>query len=189
MIRINLLPVREEEPRKKNRQVILIAVGAIVIEVLALGIWYKFFRLDEIQRKDSRIAEYAREISQLQALTKDLNKYKAEDEDLDRRLNIIYTLQRAKMGPARVLDELSKANPGQLWLTSLKEKDGKMEIKGIAMDNPTIANFMTRLGKTGVIKNVELVVSQQLERKDITLKEFTLTCQVIYGAAPSGPTS
>jgi type IV pilus assembly protein PilN len=89
----------------------------------------------------------------------------------------------------RVLDDLAMSLPGKLWLTSLKEKDGKMELKGIAMDNPTIAQFMTNLEKTGVIKNVELVVSQQLERKDLKLKEFTLTCQVLYTLSSSQPAS
>ncbi len=74
-------------------------------------------------------------------------------------------------------------------ISLLKEKEGKMEIKGIAMDNPTIAQFMTNLEKSGVIKNIELVVSQQVEKKDLKLKEFTLTCQVHYGSSPSGPTS
>jgi hypothetical protein len=31
---------------------------------------------------------------------------------------------------------------------------------------------------------VELVVSQQLEKKEAKLKEFTLTCQVHYGNTP-----
>jgi type IV pilus assembly protein PilN len=104
-------------------------------------------------------------------------------------LNIIYTLQRAKTGPVRVLDDMATSLPGRLWLTSLKEKDGKMELKGIALDNPTIAKFMINLEKSGVIKNVELIISQQLERKDVKLKEFTLTYNVQYGSSPSGPTS
>jgi Tfp pilus assembly protein PilN len=61
-----------------------------------------------------------------------------------------------------VLDDLAMALPGKLWLTSLKEKNGKMEIKGIAFDNQDIAKFMTNLESYGVIKNVELVISQQL---------------------------
>jgi Tfp pilus assembly protein PilN len=64
-----------------------------------------------------------------------------------------------------------------------------MEIKGMALDNPTIAKFMTNLEKSGVVKNVELVVSQQVEKKILKLKEFTLTCQVQYASSPSGPTS
>jgi peptide/nickel transport system substrate-binding protein len=74
-------------------------------------------------------------------------------------------------------------------LLKVKEKEGKMEIKGVALDNPTIAQFMTNLEKSGVVKNVELVVSQQVEKKILKLKEFTLTCQVQYGSSPSGPTS
>jgi Tfp pilus assembly protein PilN len=63
-----------------------------------------------------------------------------------------------------------------------------MEIKGIAFDNQDIAKFMTNLESYGVIKNVELVISQQLERKELKLKEFTLTCQVNYASLPGGPT-
>jgi hypothetical protein len=48
---------------------------------------------------------------------------------------------------------------------------------------------MTNLEKTGVIKNVELVVSQQLERKDLKLKEFIVTCQVLYALSSSRPAS
>ncbi len=142
-------------------------------------------QINDVQRQ---ITAYSEEIKRLQIDTKDVDKFKAEKEDLQRRLNIIYTLQRAKTGPVRVLDELVTSLPGKLWLTSLREKNGKMEIKGVAMDNQDIAKFMTNLEKSGVIRNVELVISQQLEKKQWKLKEFTLTCQVNYASLP-GPTS
>jgi len=41
-----------------------------------------------------------------------------------------------------------------------------MEIKGIAMDNQDIAKFMTNLEKSGVIRNVELVVSSSWRGKN-----------------------
>jgi type IV pilus assembly protein PilN len=188
MIHINLLPVRALKKKETTRQMIstlLLSIGLLIIIIV-------FFHLSlsrEISRKDAQIAAYNEEIKRLKLDTKDISKFKAEREDLQRRLNIIHTLERAKTGPLRVLDELAMALPGKLWLTSLKEKDGKMELKGIAMDNPTIAQFMTNLEKTGAIKNVELVVSQQLERKNLKLKEFTLTCQVLYAISPSQPAS
>jgi type IV pilus assembly protein PilN len=183
MIRINLLPIRALKKKESTRQmlsVLFLSIGFLVLVIL-------FFHLSlsrEINKVETQITAYNEEIKRLKIDTKDVNKFKAEKEDLQQRLNIIYTLQRAKTGPVRVLDELAISLPGKLWLTSLKEKDGKMELKGIAMDNPTIAQFMTNLEKSGVIKNVELIVSQQLERKDLKLKEFTLTCQVNYGSLP-----
>jgi len=188
MIHINLLPVRALKKKETTRQMfstLFLSIGLLLIIIV-------FFHLSltrEISRMDAQIAAYNEEIKRLKIDTKDVSKFKAEKEDLQRRLNIIHTLERAKTGPLRVLDELAMALPGKLWLTSLKEKDGKMELKGIAMDNPTIAQFMTNLEKTGVIKNVELVVSQQLERKDLKLKEFTLTCQVLYAISSPPPAS
>jgi type IV pilus assembly protein PilN len=188
MIRINLLPVRAIKKKESTRQmfsVLLLSIGLLV----GIIVFFHLSQLREISAMDAQIAAYNEESRRLRLDAKDINKHKAEKEDYQRRLNKIHDLQRAKTGPVRVLDELAMALPAKLWLTSLKEKDGKMELKGIAMDNPTIAQFMTNLEKTGVIKNVELVVSQQLERKDLKLKEFTLTCQVLYTLSASQPAS
>lgn len=188
MIRINLLPVRALKKRESARQMLFILVLSLVL-VGGVIFFLHFTLSQEITRADAQINAHNEEIRKLKVDTRDVNKFKAEKEDLQRRLNIIYTLQRAKTGPVRVLDELAMAIPGKLWLTSLKEKEGRMEMKGVAMDNETIARFMTNLEKTKVLKNVELVVSQQLERKEMKLKEFTLTCDVHYGVVPSAPKS
>jgi type IV pilus assembly protein PilN len=187
MIRINLLPVREKRKKESARKMFSILFLTLGLTALILAVFH-FSLSNQINDVQRQMTAYSEEIKRLQIDTKDVDKFKAEKEDLQRRLNIIYTLQRAKTGPVRVLDELVTALPGKLWLTSLREKNGKMEIKGIAMDNQDIAKFMTNLEKAGVIRNVELVISQQLERKEWKLKEFTLTCQVNYANLP-GPTS
>ena len=188
MIRINLIRSREGEATTKVYKRILGLVGCVVGLFVVMGGAY-FYMERQIGEVRTQNNAYREEISRLQVLTRDVNKYKAEKEDLQRRLNIIYALQRAKTGPVRVLDELSMSLPGKLWLTSVREKDGKMELKGMAFDNQTIAQFMTNLEKSGVIKNVELVVAQQWERKEIKLKEVTLTCHVTYAITAAGPTS
>ncbi len=188
MIRINLLPVRETKKKKTTRQ--MFSILALSLGLVALILVFTHLSLSsQINQVQAQIVGYNEEIKRLKIDTKDVDKFKAEKEDLQRRLNIIYALQRAKTGPVRVLDDLSMALPGKLWLTSLREKGGKMEIKGIAFDNQDIAKFMTNLESYGVIKNVELVISQQLEKKEMKLKEFTLTCQVNYASLPGGPTS
>lgn len=183
MIRINLLPIRAQKKKESARRVIMALALSLVGVALAL-LSLHLSLTGRIARVEAQVASYQEEIRRLRVETKDVNRFKAEKEDLQRRLNIIQTLQRAKTGPVRVLEDLVLALPGKLWLTALREKDGKMEIKGLALDNPTIAAFMTNLERSGVIENVELVISQQLERKDHKLKEFTLTCQVQYGSLP-----
>ena len=188
MIRINLLPVRALKKKETTRQMLSVFFLSMICAVVVIFMFHISLS-SRLNKVEAQINVYNEEIKQLKIDTKDVNKFKAEKEDLQKRLNIIYTLQRAKTGPVRVLDDMATSLPGRLWLTSLKEKYGKMELKGLALDNPTIANFMVNLEKSGVIKNVELIISQQLERKDVKLKEFTLTCNVQYGSSPSGPTS
>jgi type IV pilus assembly protein PilN len=187
MIRINLLPVREKKKKESTRKMLSILVLSLGLVALVL-IFFHLSLSSQINQVQAQITAYNEEIKRLKIDTKDVDKFKAEKEDLQRRLNIIYTLQGAKTGPVRVLDDLVTAIPGRLWLTAIKEKSGKMEIKGIAMDNQDIAKFMTNLEKSGVIKNVELVISQQLEKREWKLKEFILTCQVSSASLPGGTT-
>jgi type IV pilus assembly protein PilN len=186
MIRINLLPVREKKKKESTRKMFFIL--ALFLGLVALIIaGFHISLSSQINQVQAQIQAYNQEIQRLKIDTKDVEKFKAEKDDLQRRLNIIYTLQRAKTGPVQVLDDLVTALPGKLWLTALRERGGKMEIKGVAFENQEVAKFMTNLEKSGVIRNVELVVSQQIEKKEIKLKEFTLTCQVNYASLPGRP--
>jgi type IV pilus assembly protein PilN len=188
MIRINLLPVRAMKKKRTVRQmvsVILLSSGLVVL----IMVFFHLSLSSQIATTEDQIKHYREEIARLKVETKDVEKYKAEREVLQRRLNIIASLERARTGPVRLLDELTQSLPGKLWLTSLKEKEGKLELKGVAMDNQTIAKFMTNLEKVDFIKSVELVVSQQIEKKEVKLKEFTLTCQLQYGGLPREPAS
>src|SRR3974377_1929913 len=104
MIRINLLPVREKKKKESTRKMFSILGLALVL----VGVIIIFFHLSlasQISQVQSQITAYNEEIRRLKIDTKDVDKFKAEKEDLQRRLNIIYTLQRAKTGPVRVLDD------------------------------------------------------------------------------------
>jgi type IV pilus assembly protein PilN len=188
MIRINLLPIREQKKRESTRRMLSVLFLSLGLTAVVL-IFFHLSLSSQISDLQGRIKDYQEEIQRLKIDTKDVDKFKAEKEDLQRRLNIIYTLQRAKTGPVRVLDELATALPGKLWLTSVKEKNGKMEVKGVAFDNQDIARFMTNLEKSGGITKIELIISQQVEKNELKLKEFTLSCQVNYASLPTGPTA
>jgi type IV pilus assembly protein PilN len=65
-----------------------------------------------------------------------------------------------------------------LQLESLKKDGTKLGIDGIALDDETVANFMTNLRKSKLFKSVDLVVSEQIEQSKIKLKKFTLSCEI-----------
>jgi type IV pilus assembly protein PilN len=91
---------------------------------------------------------------------------------------VINTLRKEKSSPARVLEELSLQKPEKIQLESLKKEGVKLGIEGIALDDETVANFMTNLRKSKLFKNVDLIVSEQSEQSRIKLKKFTLACEI-----------
>jgi len=98
---------------------------------------------------------------------------------LQDKLNVINSLRKEKAFPAKVLDELSIDKPEKIHLESVKKEGSRLGIEGIALDDETIANFMTNLRKSKLFKNVDLVVSEQVEQSQIKLKKFILSCEII----------
>ena len=64
----------------------------------------------------------------------------------------------------------------RLWLTSFEASGEKVNIKGIALDNKTIADFMSRLEESKLYSNVNLKTIKQQEVNKLNLKHFEIGC-------------
>jgi type IV pilus assembly protein PilN len=140
----------------------------------------------KISELNAKIEDAQGELKKLQATSKRVNQIKAELEKLKAKTDIIVKLEADRGGPVRIMDALSSLVVAEkMWLTSLTEKGKKMDFKGVAMDNKTIAEFMTRLEKSPYFKVVDLISSKQVKRKGATrrFKEFTITCR-LSGTGP-----
>lgn len=178
MIKINLIPVKEKGKKKvgiKKDWVVLI-LSMVILFVILFFLQWRINR--EIGDTTAKISDTKKEIAHFKALTADVNKAKEDQKTLQDKLNIINTLRKEKASPVRVLDEVSIQKPEKLHLESLKKEGSKVGIEGIALDDETIANFMTNLRKSKLFKNVDLIVSEQSELSKIKIKKFTLSCEI-----------
>ena len=178
MIKINLLLARKEKKKVGIRKEFIVLILSIVLLVVVLGgIQY----LLEREKSDilAKISETKKEIAYYKSLTTEVLKAKEAQKILQDKLNVINALRKEKATPAKVLDELSIDKPEILHLESVRKDGSKLGIEGIALDDETIANFMTNLRKSKLFKNVDLVVSEQVEQSKIKLKKFILSCEII----------
>jgi type IV pilus assembly protein PilN len=178
MIRINLLLARKEKKKIGMRKEMVVLIFSVVL----LLVFLLLFQWKIGKEKDdtlAQISETRREINRYKSLTTELIKQKEVQKTLQEKLNVINALRKEKDTPARVLDELSIDKPEKIQLESLKKEGSKLGIEGIALDDETVANFMTSLRKSKVFKNVDLIVSEQIEQSKIKLKKFSLSCDII----------
>jgi type IV pilus assembly protein PilN len=140
-------------------------------------------------------------LSELQAKEKDLRADLAKYEDtikridemskqialIEKKLEVIRSLERRKTGPVRLLDEISKAVPKErLWLSALVESGGSLSLEGSAKNNETLAEFMVDLERSPFIKTVDLESSRSDEVEGVNVSTFTLRCRTYSFEEESG---
>jgi type IV pilus assembly protein PilN len=180
MIKINLLPREERKRRTQVSPAVLLGVLAAVVVVLAMG--YGWYWLNgEVNRLQSDIQTTQAELKRFEELAKQVDKFQAEKKRLEEKIKVIETLVVAQGGPVRLLDEVSKALPNEVWLTTFNRVGKRLEIGGIAFSNFSVANFMTNLGASVLIANVDLVVSEKAVVEQVPVERFNITMDVKDG--------
>ena len=176
MIRINLVRGK----RKKRRE---LSVGsawiAIPLVVLAGTIYFHTTVIGRISRLDADIVKANAEIANLKKEIGEVEKFKARKAELQKKVDIISNLQKDRSGPVRHFEALSAAIPEKCWIDTLSVKDAKVTLTGVALNNYTIANFMTALGQTGRFRDVVLGAAEQTTVAGVKLVRFNLTFQTV----------
>jgi len=177
MIKINLLQVRKEKKIGIRKEIIVLILSLVLLFV---GLFLVQWKTNKDKEETlAQISKTKEEITRYKSLTKDLEVAKQTQKILQDKLNVINTLRKQKSGPAKVLDELSIDKPEKVYFESVKKDGSNLGIEGIALDDETVANFMTNLRKSKLFKKVDLIVSESTELSKIKLKKFILSCEII----------
>ncbi len=176
MIRINLVRGK----RKKRRE---LSVGsawiALPLVVLAGTIYFHATVSGKISKLGAGIGKANADIAHLKKEIGEVEKFKTRKVELQKKVDIISNLQKGRTGPVRHFEALSAAIPEKCWIDTLGVKDEKVTISGVALNNYTIANFMTALGQTGRFRDVVLGAAEQTTVAGVKLVKFNLTFQTV----------
>jgi len=179
MIRVNLLPVRAARKRENIRRQVSVFALCIVFTVSAMA-YLAVSMTGTISDLTAKIEAAQRDLKGYQTAANRVKEIKSELQKLREKTDIIAKLEENRTGPVQIMDALTSLVVAErMWLTSLTEAGGKMNLAGVAMDNKTIADFMTRLENSPYFKVVDLISSKQIKlQKDKKFKQFTMTCQL-----------
>jgi type IV pilus assembly protein PilN len=176
MIYINLLPVRDVQKKEKLRYQILVAALSLGVVLLGCGGIYASVALKISSKKDS-IAQTQKEIKKLKKVIGEVQHYKKLQQELQGKLNVLHKLKESKSGPVHMLDELVRAIPNKLWLTSFKESKGNITMDGVGLNEQVVAQFLQKLEMSPYYKKVELSITEQKKNKSLKIQKFKVTCQ------------
>jgi type IV pilus assembly protein PilN len=176
MIRINLLPYREKEKKEDlTRQIVIIAISFIAF-ALVIGAYHLYLTMSISNLEDSIKLEKA-ELDRLSKIIVDIETYKRDKMILLKKLDIIDNLEKNRLAPVRMLDELTSVVPiKDVWLEKLTEKGHDLTIEGTARNNIAVAHFMKNLAGSTFIQSVDLISTKEKEISGVKLQQFIISC-------------
>ena len=166
MIRINLLTAERPTGKKKAPSapgalqaylfLLLFAGGALLA---CIGLWW--LKTSSIADLDSKITTGKKRQAELQAIKIQVDQFLARKRILDAKVKLIEELKSQQSGPVHMLDEISKALPDRVWLTSLDQTGGTIRFGGESNGLASVADFITDLQRSGWFPQVDLVSSSE----------------------------
>lgn len=145
MIRINLLPHREEKrkQRKKDFVALMLLIGIFgALIVIAVGAFFASQLSDQQQRNTFIKNENAR----LDGEIKEVANLKQEIEALKARQQAVEDLQSDRNQPVYLMDELAQQVPEGVYLKSFKQDGQRVLLNGYAQSNERVSELLRNLG-------------------------------------------
>jgi type IV pilus assembly protein PilN len=183
MIEINLLPVREARRKADLRDVLMQLVLALLITIGGATIVHSRIS-DELNLAAARVRQMETDIEQFKPQLAKVAEFRKRKANLQKKIDVIDGLDRARSGPVRIMDELAIRTPNRLWIKSLVTKGTTITLKGESLDNEIVAQFLKALGESDQFINVELDSTELGKDKDgLRLVSFHIHAQLV---APTG---
>lgn len=170
LIRINLLPYREEINKRKQQQFKTLMYGAVLIGLASVAGTYLFIdNMTNNQLERNTLLETS--IAHLDTELTEIQKLKQEKDAFLLKKNKIEELQLKRLQAAKILDSLNETIPDNTYLTSLEAVTAdSYRLNGRTSSDNRVANMMRAMPNTGIFNQPELLSI----KKNNSYQEFTL---------------
>lgn len=178
MIRINLLPVDQDEVLAQGRIQLLLFLAALLAWGVILFLFYMSTQseLDDLNAKVQRVQQ---QVTQAEKAVSDADALNAQAEQLKQQLSVLEELKQKRTGPVKVLDELQEImsqprneearfeqlqcnwnvewDTRRLWIETFQEQEGgRFDLVGSAASADDVAEFLQRMSTARHFSNIEL---------------------------------
>jgi len=177
MIRINLLPYRAARSKENIRRQISIYCLSIVLLIIVFWLFngYLSSRVDTLSAK---LDDLKKEVKRYEEKAEQVEEIKEKLAALNKKIEIVNQLKAYRKEPPQLLAEMTEmVVPDRMQLTNFNSNRDRVSLEGMALDNETVAVFMTRLERSDLFNGVTLKSAKQEKKFNIDMKNFNIVCK------------
>jgi type IV pilus assembly protein PilN len=177
VIRINLLPHREEKRKARREQ--FYALSGLML-VLGGVIWFLGFTVINgyISSQESKNAYLKLQISELDKQIDEIKKLKEQTEALLARKQVIESLQANRAETVYLFNELARQVPAGIYLRSVRQTGQKIALSGYAQSSARVSTLMRNLDESPLLEKPELVEIKSATVGRRRLGDFSMTISI-----------
>lgn len=174
MIRINLLPHREEKRRARQRQFISLSALSVLLGVLVWGVVHGAISA-QIYYQERRNAYLQQETDILDKQIAEIKKLREQTKSLLERKDAVEKLQSDRSRVVHLLDQMLRILPEGVYVKSIKQDKDSIDMVGYAQSNARVSTLMRAVEDSPWLESPALVEIHATDVKGARLSEFTLT--------------
>ena len=188
IVRINLLPHREERRQARQRQFVSLTAAMAVLSLAAIPLVHGILKA-QIDNQNSRNGLLKAEIAKLDEQIKEIDRLREQIQAVISRKQVVETLQANRSEAVHLLDQLVRQLPDGVYLRSIKQTGPKVTLVGYAQSNARVSTLMRNIEASPWVEKPELVeirlvAAPNARDAGAKVSEFTLNLQV-KRAAPT----
>jgi len=180
MIRINLLPHREEARKRRQQQFSVLAGFAAILGAAVVGVVYLYLD-NQVSTQKANVAYMKSEIDKLDKQIEEIRKIREETASLLAKKRVVEGLQANRSEPVQLLDQLLRQLPEGVYLRSIRQTGAKVNLTGYAQSNARVSTLMRNLGASPYLENPELVEIKAVPAPDKSgnrVNEFNMNISI-----------
>lgn len=139
-------------------------LGTALLLLTVLGIGWRYWSLTEREAEIAReIVAAQREETRLAEILKQVQDFEARGQQLQQRVTLIDELKRGQSAPVHMIDQVSRALPDMLWLTSMKQQGYDVTMEGRCLSLTALSDFVGNLEASRYFQRPVEIIDSQVE--------------------------
>jgi len=173
MPRINLLPWREEDRQRRQREFLVAMAGSFVAGLLVVvtSIFAFSQMIDSQKNRNTRLET---EIAVLEQSITEIDGLERQKERLLARMEIIEQLQRSRPEIVHLFDEITRRLPEGVHLNGMKQSGVSVEVKGVAQSSTRVSALMRQIDSSEWLTDPSVVKVETTENGPARQAEFVV---------------
>ncbi|TMH60306.1 MAG: PilN domain-containing protein [Betaproteobacteria bacterium] len=180
MVRINLLPHREQKRQARQRQFVSLAIGLAILGIGTIGLGHILIAA-QIDNQNGRNKLLTTEIAKLDEQIKEIDRLRDQTQALLARKQVVDRTEAVHL-----LDQLVRQLPDGVYLKSVKQNGTRVTLVGYAQSNARVSTLMRNVESSPWLSSPDLVEIRSVALDKQKVNEFTLAMQVKRAAPALG---